>query len=96
MYCAVTYDIDRMHTEVKAQCLLTGFMEYVVCDDGTVKKLPNTTLVVDAINCTDAANKFMLQVGSVSPSITVMKVVCFEYAKFILSSNQYFTINQHC
>ena len=80
MLYAVTYDIDRLHAEVRAQCLRAGFRDCVGLVDGTVRKLPGTTLVVDAAGCPDAARAFLREVAKVSSSITIIKLVSFEYS----------------
>jgi hypothetical protein len=79
MLYAVTYDIDRLHAEVRAQCLRAGFTDRVGHGDGTVRKLPGTTLVVQAAGCSDAARMFMREVARVSGTVTVLRLVSFEY-----------------
>jgi hypothetical protein len=80
MLYAVTYDIDRLHAEVRAQCLRAGFRDCVGLVDGTVRRLPGTTLVVDAAGCPDAARAFLREVAKVSSSITIIRLVSFEYS----------------
>lgn len=88
MICAITYDIDTMHDKVRSQCLSAGFMECIRLSDGNVGKLPNTTLILDAMNCVSAYNEFLSQVRKVSQSIVVKKVVTFEFSEMHMYSDQ--------
>ena len=84
MLYAVTYDIDRLHSEVRAQCLRAGFLDCVTLVDGTVMRLPSTTLVVAAAGCSDAARRFMREAAKVPGTVTVLRLVCFEYSNLYL------------
>jgi hypothetical protein len=91
MRCLVTYDVDQPHhAAVKAQCIRAGFRDYVEMPDGSCKQLPNTTLIVSAVNAGDAVNKFKEQVslvslsGLMSPSplpVRIEKVVGVQYTE---------------
>ena len=69
MRCLVTYDVNQPHhAAVKAQCIRAGFCDYVEMPDGSYRQLPNTTLIVEAVDAEDAVNKFKAQVGLVTPN----------------------------
>jgi hypothetical protein len=64
MRCLVAYDVSQPHhAAVKAQCIRAGFRDYVEMPDGSRKQLPNTTLIISAVNAGDAVNKFKEQVS---------------------------------
>jgi hypothetical protein len=88
MLYAVTYDIDRRHAEVRAQCLRAGFGDRVGHGDGTVRKLPGTTLVVQAAGCPDAARMFLREAAKVSGTVTVLRLVSFEYSNLYRLSDR--------
>jgi hypothetical protein len=80
MLYAVTDDLDRLHVEVRAQCLRAGFRDRVGHVDGTVRKLPGTTLVVQAAGCPDAARRFLREAAKVPGPVTILRLVSFEYS----------------
>ena len=88
MLYAVTYDIDRLHGEVRAQCLRAGFLDRVTLVDGTVRKLPSTTLVVAAAGCSDAARRFMREAAKVSGTVAILRLVSFECSTLYRLSDQ--------
>jgi hypothetical protein len=88
MLYAVTYDIDRLHAEVRAQCLRAGFMDCVTLVDGTIRKLPGTTLVVQAAGCSAAARMFLREAAKVSSTITILRLVSFEYSNLYRLSDR--------
>ena len=91
MRCLVTYDVDQPHhAAVKAQCIRAGFRDYVEMPDRSRKQLPNTTLIVEAVDAEDAVNKFKAQVRLVTPnglmslpslSCVIKSVIGVEYTR---------------
>jgi hypothetical protein len=88
MLYAVTYDIDCLHAEVRTQCLRAGFMDRVGLVDGTVMRLPSTTLVVAAAGRSDAARRFMREAARVPGTVTVLRLVRFECSGLYLLSDR--------
>jgi len=84
MLYAVTYDLDRQHAEVRARCLRAGFLDRVAQVDGTVQRLPGTTLVVAAAGCSDAARRFLREAARGPGTVTVLRLVSFEYSTLYL------------
>src|SRR5687767_1405889 len=98
MRCLVTYDVDQPHhAAVKAQCIRAGFRDCVEMPDGSRKQLPNTTLIVNAVNAEDAVNKFKEQVGLVTLSgfmsprslpVIIEKVVGVVYTEHYIENEE--------
>src|SRR5688572_20587755 len=98
MRCLVTYDVDQPHhAAVKAQCIRAGFRDYVEMPDRSRKQLPNTTLIVSAVNAENAVNKFKEQVslvslsGLMSPSplpVRIEKVVGVQYTELHVENEE--------
>lgn len=91
MRCLVTYDVNKPHHDaLKDLCIKAGFQDYVDMPDGSRRQLPNTTLIVIAVNAEDAVNKFKEQVKLVtlsglmspsSPPVKIEKVIGVEYTR---------------
>ena len=59
MWTVISYDIDRMHSEVKVAARAAGFQDCVNADGGKARKLlPNTTLFRDTTDVPTAMKEF--------------------------------------
>lgn len=54
----LTYDLDKGHTEVKNYLMNLGYKNRVNTVDGRVVELPNTTLLIDKLDCQQVASDF--------------------------------------
>lgn len=76
----LTYDLDRMHWEVKSAALRFGFRDYAINNAGNKVELPNTTLLVDAYSPQDAMAKFIGVVRGVNTQVVILRAATFDWS----------------
>jgi hypothetical protein len=88
MWTVISYDIDRMHSEVKVAARAAGFQDCVNADGGKARKLlPNTTLFRDTTDVPTAMKEFRKVVASVSSSIRIQKLFGTALGNYWLDSD---------
>ena len=84
MWTLVSYDIDRMHSEVKAAARAAGFQD---CVAQPPRLLPNTTLFRNTADVPTAMQEFRAVVASVSSSIRIQKLFGTAVGNYWLDSD---------
>ena len=80
MVILLTYDIDKMWSEVKQAALAAGFRDFAVTNAMQKFELPFTTLLVEATSPRDAMDRFIQVVRGVSTSIVIGRAASFDWA----------------
>jgi len=74
MRIVLTYDVNAFHAIIKQICLNNGFSNCITLDDGTRRKLPNTTLIGDFESPGQAVQTFTLLAKRVAPNVVIEKI----------------------
>lgn len=92
MLIVVSYDVDDDHAAIKQNCLDHGWVDCVVLKDGTRRRLPNTTLLVEAPSPGHAVRGFFALAREVSPNVTVEKI----FATMTAPASFWLESDTHC
>lgn len=87
----VSYDVQRNHLELKEELRKRGFISCVSLNDGTRRRLPNTTVIHDSDDRQHVRNLFDEAVVATSQVSFLTKVLFVQYP-----GGFWLTSDEHC